>query len=149
MKQRNLDILLKVRMAREGQALAKLGAERRAVADLSSQLQEATSNLGLLLMGGRRAISDTRVIAAQRSSTAARVRLINDALYLAHIREEQARLAWIAAERDKEIGQRLVDQDANERDREVQRTERKESEDLARGRLIVLGQPPLERGDAP
>ncbi len=149
MKQRNLDILLKVRTAREGQALATLGTERRAVSDLSHQLEEATSNLGLLLMGGRRAISDTRVIAAQRSSTAARVRQINDALYLAHIRAENARQAWIQADREREIGQRLVDQAADERDREVQQFERKESEDLTRGRLVVRGQPPLERGDVP
>lgn len=147
MKDRNLDILLKVRMAREGQALATLGAERRIVSDLSSQLQEATSNLAQLMMRGRRPVEDTKIIAAQRSSSAARVRQINDALYLAHMRAENARQAWIVADRDREIGQRLVDQDARDRQTAADKAERNDTDDLNRGRLIVRGKQPLEQGD--
>lgn len=149
MKDRNLDILLKVRMAREGQALATLGSERQIVSNLSYQLQEATSNLAQLLMWGRRPVEDTQTIAAQRSSSAARVRQINDALYLAHIRAENARQAWIVADRDREIGQRLVDQDVRDREMAADKAERNETEDLNRGRLIVRGKQPLEQGDAP
>jgi hypothetical protein len=147
MKDRNLDVLLKVRMAREGQALATLGAERQVVSHLSYQLQEATSNLAQLMMWGRRPVEETRVIAAQRSSAAARVRQINDALYLAHMRADSARQAWIVADRDREIGQRLVDQDARDRQEAADKAERNETDDLNRGRLIIRGKQPLEQGD--
>lgn len=148
MKQRSMEILLKVRKVHEGQALATLGSERQIVSDLTHQLQEATCNLAQLVMGGRRGVQDTKVIAAQRSSAAARAREINDALYLAHMRAEQAREAWIVASRETEIGQRLVDQEAQTRDFILSKAERNETDDLARGRLIVRGKSILEEGDS-
>ena len=147
MKKRNLDILLKVRLAHEGQAMAALGTERRIVSDLSHDLQEATSNLARLMVRGRRGVEQTKTIAAQRSSAAARVRLINDALYLAHMRAENARQAWIVADREREIGQRLVDQDAQDRETARDRAERHEADDRARGRLVIRGVDALEQGD--
>lgn len=147
MKQRNLEILLKVRKVHEGLALSTLGTERQAVSDLTHQLQEASANLAQLLIGGVRGVEETKVLVAQRASASARSREINDALYLAQLRAEQARQTWLAASRESEIGQRLVDQEARLRDQATQKTERHEADDRARGRLVVRGRTHLEQGD--
>ena len=78
MKKRNLDVLLKVRKAKEGQTLAAFGAERLIVVGLSGELEGATSNLAHLLAEGKSRVEDMKMLAARRSSSAACIRQIND-----------------------------------------------------------------------
>ena len=137
MRNRNLDVLLKVRKAKEGQTLATFGAERLIVVGLTGQLEGATSNLAHLLAESRSRVEDIKMLAARRSSSAACIRQINDSLLLARMRTENARHAWLAADQDREIGQRLVDRDQDIADAEKDRAESREADERAQGRFIV------------
>ena len=137
MRTRNLDVLLKVRKAKEGQTLATFGAERLIVVGLTGQLEGATSNLAHLLAESRSRVEDIKMLAARRSSSAACIRQINDSLLLARMRTENARHAWLAADQDREIGQRLVDRDQDIADAEKDRAESREADERAQGRFIV------------
>ena len=72
MRRKNVDVLLKVRSARESRALADLGAARHEVNGLESKLEEATSNLAHLVMSGARNVDHAKNLATQRSSSVAR-----------------------------------------------------------------------------
>ena len=137
MRNRTLDVLLKVRKAKEGQTLATFGAERLIVVGLTGQLEGATSNLAHLLAESRSRVEDIKMLAARRSSSAACIRQINDSLLLARMRTENARHAWLAADQDREIGQRLVDRDQDIADAEKDRAESREADERAQGRFIV------------
>ena len=139
MRRKNIDVLLKVRSARESRALADLGAARHEVNGLESKLEEATSNLAHLVMSGARNVDHAKNLATQRSSSVARLRQINDSLLLAQFREAEARDKWITANRDKDISQRLVDRQEQEFADAATREGRKETEDLSRGRLTIRG----------
>ena len=143
MKNRNLDVLLKVRKAKESQALATLGTERVAVAGLTFQLEEASSNLAELLLDGRRRVESMQFIAAQRSSSAAYIRQINDSLMLAQLRAENARRAWLAADQDREISQRLLNDAV---DLEIDRKERLNSDEQARNIIFYNKKGPTNKG---
>ena len=137
MKKRNLDVLLKVRKAKEGQTLAAFGAERLIVVGLSGELEGATSNLAHLLAEGKSRVEDMKMLAARRSSSAACIRQINDSLLLARLRADNARRAWVAADQDREIGQRLVDREQDIADSANDRAESREADERAQGRFIV------------
>ena len=68
MRRKNVDVLLKVRSARESRALADLGAARHEVNGLESKLEEATSNLAHLVMSGARNVDHAKNLATQRLS---------------------------------------------------------------------------------
>ena len=53
------------------------------------------------------------------------------------MRTENARHAWLAADQDREIGQRLVDRDQDIADAEKDRAESREADERAQGRFIV------------
>ncbi len=146
MKNRNLDVLLKVRKAKESQALATLGTERVAVAGLTFQLEEASSNLAELLLDGRRRVESMQFIAAQRSSSAAYIRQINDSLMLAQLRAENARRAWLAADQDREISQRLLNRENDAVDLEIDRKERLNSDEQARNIIFYNKKGPTNKG---
>jgi hypothetical protein len=135
-KNRNLDVLLKVRKAKEGQTLAAFGAERLIVVGLTAELDDATSNLAHLLAQGKSRVDDIKMLAARRASSAACIRQINDALLLARMRTEDARRTWLAADQDREIGQRLVDREHDIADAARDRTESLEADERARGRHL-------------
>ena len=137
MKNRNLDVLLKVRKAKEGQTLANFGAERLIVVGLTVELEGATSNLAHLLAESRSRVEDIKMLAARRTSSAACIRQIKDSLLLARMRTENARQAWLAADQDREIGQRLVDRDQDIADAENDRAESLEADEGAHGRLFI------------
>jgi hypothetical protein len=137
MRRQNVDVLLKVRSARESTALAELGVQRHEVNGLQMQLEEATSNLAQLVMSGARNVNHAKNLATLRSSSAACLRQITDSLLLAQLREREARERWIVANREKEIGQELVDRQVKADSDEATRVAHKETEDLSRGRLIV------------
>lgn len=136
MKKRNLDVLLKVRKAKEGQTLAAFGAERLIVVGLSGELEGATSNLAHLLAEGKSRVEDMKMLAARRSSSAACIRQINDSLLLARLRADNARRAWVAADQDREIGQRLVDREQDIADSANDRAESREADERAQGRIL-------------
>ena len=136
MKKRNLDVLLKVRKAKEGQTLAAFGAERLIVVGLSGELEGATSNLAHLLAEGKSRVEDMKMLAARRSSSAACIRQINDSLLLARLRAYNARRAWVAADQDREIGQRLVDREQDIADSANDRAESREADERAQGRIL-------------
>lgn len=146
MKNRNLDVLLKVRKAKQSQALAALGVERVAVAGLSFQLEEASSNLAELMLDGRRRVEDMKFIAAQRSSSVAYIRQINDSLMLAQMRAENARRTWLATDQDREISQRLVDREQDAADLESDRTERLNADEQSRNIIFYRKQRPTKKG---
>ena len=146
MKNRNLDVLLKVRKAKQSQALAALGVERVAVAGLSFQLEEASSNLAELLLDGRRRVEDMKFIAAQRSSSVAFIRQINDSLMLAQLRAENARRAWLATDQDREISQRLLDREQDATELDSDRAERLNSDERARSLIFYRKQGPTKKG---
>ena len=146
MKNRNLDVLLKVRKAKQSQALAALGVERVAVAGLSFQLEEASSNLAELLLDGRRRVEDMKFIAAQRSSSVAFIRQINDSLMLAQLRAENARRAWLATDQDREISQRLLDREQDATELASDREERLNSDERARSLIFYRKQGPTKKG---
>lgn len=146
MKNRNLDVLLKVRKAKQSQALAALGVERVAVAGLSFQLEEASSNLAELMLDGRRRVEDMKFIAAQRSSSVAYIRQINDSLMLAQMRAENARRTWLATDQDREISQRLVDREQGAADLESDRTERLNADEQSRNIIFYRKQRPTKKG---
>ncbi len=87
MRRQNVDVLLKVRSARESTALAELGVQRHEVNGLQMQLEEATSNLAHLVMSGARNVNHAKNLATLRSSSAACLRQITDSLLLAQLRE--------------------------------------------------------------
>ena len=136
MKKRNLDVLLKVRKAKEGQTLAAFGAERLIVVGLSGELEGATSNLAHLLAEGKSRVEDMKMLAARRSSSAACIRQINDSLLLARLRADNARRAWVAADQDREIGQRLVDREQDIADSANARAVSREADERAQGRIL-------------
>lgn len=136
MKKRNLDVLLKVRKAKEGQTLVAFGAERLIVVGLSGELEGATSNLAHLLAEGKSRVEDMKMLAARRSSSAACIRQINDSLLLARLRADNARRAWVAADQDREIGQRLVDREQDIADSANDRAESREADERAQGRIL-------------
>ena len=146
MNNRNLDVLLKVRKAKQSQALAALGVERVAVAGLSFQLEEASSNLAELLLDGRRRVEDMKFIAAQRSSSVAFIRQINDSLMLAQLRAENARRAWLATDQDREISQRLLDREQDATELDSDRAERLNSDERARSLIFYRKQGPTKKG---
>ena len=146
MKNRNLDVLLKVRKAKQSQALAALGVERVAVAGLSFQLEEASSNLAELLLDGRRRVEDMKFIAAQRSSSVAFIRQINDSLMLAQLRAENARRAWLTTDQDREISQRLLDREQDATELASDRAERLNSDERARSLIFYRKQEPTKKG---
>ena len=146
MKNRNLDVLLKVRKAKESQALATLGTERVAVAGLTFQLEEASSNLAELLLDGRRRVESMQFIAAQRSSSAASIRKLHDSLMLAQLRAENARRAWLAADQDREISQRLLNRENDAVDLEIDRKERLNSDEQARNIIFYNKKGPTNKG---
>lgn len=146
MKNRNLDVLLKVRKAKQSQALAALGVERVAVAGLSFQLEEASSNLAELMLDGRRRVEDMKFIAAQRSSSVAYIRQINDSLMLAQMRAENARRTWLATDQDREISQRLVDREQDAANLESDRTERLNADEQSRNIIFYRKQRPTKKG---
>jgi flagellar biosynthesis chaperone FliJ len=145
-KNRNLDVLLKVRKAKQSQALAALGVERVAVAGLAFHLEEASSNLAELLLDGRRRVEDMKFIAAQRSSSVAFIRQINDSLMLAQLRAENARLAWLATDQDREISQRLLDREQDAAELASDRAERLNSDERARSLIFYRKQGPTKKG---
>ena len=146
MNNRNLDVLLKVRKAKQSQALAALGVERVAVAGLSCELEEASSNLPELLLDGRRRVEDMKFIAAQRSSSVAFIRQINDSLMLAQLRAENARLAWLATDQDREISQRLLDREQDAAELASDRAERLNSDERARSLIFYRKPGPTKKG---
>ena len=146
MNNRNLDVLLKVRKAKQSQALASLGVERVAAAGLSFQLEEASSNLAELLLDGRRRVEDMKFIAAQRSSSVAFIRQINDSLMLAQLRAENARRAWLATDQDREISQRLLDREQDAAELASDRAERLNSDERARSMIFYRKQGPTKKG---
>ena len=146
MKNRNLDVLIKVRKAKQSQALAALGVERVAVAGLNFQLEEASSNLAELMLEGRRRVEDMKFIAAQRSSSVAYIRQINDSLMLAQMRAENARRAWLATDQDREISQRMVDREQDAADLASDRAERLDSDERARNIIFYRKQGPTKKG---
>ncbi len=146
MKNRNLDVLLKVRKAKQSQALAALGVEQVAVAELTFQLEEASSNLAELMLDGRRRVEDMKFIAAQRSSSVAFIRQINDSLMLSQMRAENARRAWLATDQDREISQRMVDREQNAADLASDRAERLDSDERARNIIFYRKKGPTKKG---
>jgi flagellar biosynthesis chaperone FliJ len=85
-------------------------------------------------------------IAAQRSSSAAYIRQINDTLMLAQLRAENARRAWLAADQDREISQRLLNREKDAVDLEIDRKERLNSDEQARNIIFYNKKGPTNKG---
>ena len=131
MKSRSMDVLLRVRSIRERTALGVLGERQLVVSTINHDIETVGQSLVNSTLAGRRTTEQAQITFAQRAGTAARLSMLADSLALATVDAEEARLAWLAADRDREVAQRLVDRHRDMALKEFDYRERREMDDLS------------------
>lgn len=126
-----MDVLLRVRSIRERTALGVLGERQLVVSAIDNEIETVGQNLISSAIAGRRTAAEAQITFAQRAGSAARLSMLNDSLVLAAADAETARLAWVEADRDREVAQRLVNRQRDMALKEFDYRERREMDDLS------------------
>jgi len=135
-KSRSLDVLLRVRGIKERTALGVLGERQLVVSGIDNEIEIVGQNLVHSAIAGRRTTAEAQITFAQRAGSAARLRMLSDSLIIATADAESARLAWMEADRDREVAQRLVDRQRDMALKEFNYQERREMDDLSVARHL-------------
>lgn len=145
-RDRSLPLLLRVREARERAMRMRVThslAEQHAAED---RLQWSEDELQELMLPSSATLSTFLATAAARNTMAREVVSLRGRLECAVTATEEARREWLAADRDRDGAQRLVDRAAALREGERLHVEQRETDDLSQSRTTGTGAAP--EGDA-